>query len=116
MKLLNRLDSRSCSRFDKYLVTAFLLNAIDIILTVALISNQEIVEANPIMAWCLSKHPALFAFAKISLLGSVCFVLRTRMDARKDSNGLHYALGIITGLFIFICAWQTSMVFWYLNR
>ena len=103
----------SFSRFDRFLLGAYCLNVVDVILTIILCINSGMIEVNPIMAYFLEEHPALFAAVKLGILAWVLAKLKERNE--KEPHAAHYVLGVVTGLLIFICVWQTGIFMWSLT-
>ena len=73
----------------------FLMNALDGVMTITWVSTAIAVEANPLMAFLLNIHPALFMIAKITL---VFGGLLTLLHFRERTEAI---IGILSTFFLY---------------
>ncbi len=57
------------------IVTVFVLNVVDGVLTILWVSTKQAREANPLLARALGLHPVLFIVIKIALVGMGSYLL-----------------------------------------
>lgn len=87
------------SSFKKWALTLFVLNLFDMAATLYLVVGQGMQEANPLMAWLLAIHPAVFALVKILLPGAaLAFIAFTA----PDSKPLLWCLRIVTVIYALV--------------
>lgn len=98
------------SHFDRCVLLAFGLNALDVVLTLVLIFYMKFVESNPLMHVLITRSPLGFALTKLLAVGAVCLYLRCRRQSNPEMTGT--ALGVVVGMLFMICFWQTWMLIW----
>ena len=96
------------NRFERFILFAFCLNAIDIVLTLVLTYGMGMIEANPIMAALLSKHALLFTGVKLGAVSGICVFLWRRQ--KEDTETGFFAVGVVVGMLSLICFWQTGLL------
>lgn len=105
--------TKRMTNFEKFIIAAFLLNAIDVVLTVFLIKGLGAIESNPAMAALLAIHPGFFATVKVAALVVVYWMLRRRYD--ESPEYVTRIAGGIVCVLAAICLWQTGLCIWMIQ-
>jgi hypothetical protein len=95
-------------RFDRCVLLAFVLNVLDVLITIVLTRQMGLIEANPVMDALMSRSPVAFAVAKLLVVGGVCLYLKKRRVEHPEMTA--FTTGVVVGMLLMICCWQTWML------
>jgi hypothetical protein len=100
-------------RFDRCVLLAFVLNVVDVLITIVLTCHMGLIEANPAMDALISRSPVAFTVTKLVVVGSVCLYLKKRRGEHSEMTA--FTTGVVVGMLLMICCWQTWMLLWALS-
>ena len=87
-------------KWDTRVLFIFILNLFDGLLTLYALT-WGVLEANPVMAWVLSKGPIVFLLFKVVLVGICLVILDKKLIGKR-----RIILSLLLGVYVLVSLWH----------